>query len=362
MPRKSKGPRLYLRRGRASGSWWVILDGKSEHGTGCREADLAGAEKELARYIAAKHEPARRAADTLDAILIADVVNVYLRERAPHVRNASFLAATAEPILEWWGTRTLADVRGATCRDYVTWRTSQTIRHRKQHRLVSVSTARHDLTTLRAAIKHYHAEYGPLPAEPRVTLPDPPPAKERWLTKAEAARLVRAAYRLRAWHVLRFLLLGLRTATRSGALFGLRWMPSTSGGWIDLERGLLYRRAQGARETKKRQPPARIPARLLPWLRRWHAADAKAGATYVIHYDGKGVGKLRRSWATVRKAAGLGPEVTPHTLRHTAVTWEMQAGTPPWEVAGWSGMTVEMITAVYGHHAPEFQANIGQRR
>jgi hypothetical protein len=109
MPRKSKGPRLYLRQSRSSGNWWVILDGKSERGTGCREPDLGQAERELARYIAEKYQPARRAVDRLDQILIADVVNIYLKERAPHTANPSFIAATAEPILTWWGTKALSD-------------------------------------------------------------------------------------------------------------------------------------------------------------------------------------------------------------------------------------------------------------
>lgn len=359
MPRKSKGPRLYLRSGRAAG--WVILDGATERRTGCGEDELAKAERALAAYIAEKYEP-RRAAGALSEILIADVVNVYLRERAPVTKNPSFIAATAEPVLTWWGSKTLADIRGQTCRDYVTWRTSQTIRRRKQARKVSEATARHDLKTLRAAIQFYHREYGPLPSEPKITLPDVPASKDRWLTKAEAARFVKAAYRLQSWHVLRFLLIGLRTATRNGALLSLRWMPSTAGGWIDVDRGVIYRAAVGHRATKKRQPPARIPDKLMPWLRRWRAADAAKGRTYVISYEGKGVSKLRRSWATVRNAAGLGADVTPHTLRHTAVTWELQAGAPAWEVAGWAGMTVEMIDRVYGHHSSSHQSSIGKRR
>jgi hypothetical protein len=31
-------------------------------------------------------------------------------------------------------------------------------------------------------------------------------------------------------------------------------MPSVGRGYLDLERGVFHRRAQGARETKKRQP------------------------------------------------------------------------------------------------------------
>lgn len=192
MPRKAKGPRLYLRTLK-SGRWWTILDGKSERGTGCREDDLAGAERALARYIASKYEPSRRAHDSLDRILIADVVNVYLREKGPQTMEPSFVAATAAPILEWWGTKTLADIRGQSCRDYVVWRMRQKVRNRKNGARVSEATARHDLKTLRAAIRYFHGEYGPLPSEPKITMPAPPPAKERWLTKTEAARLARNA-------------------------------------------------------------------------------------------------------------------------------------------------------------------------
>jgi integrase len=54
-----------------------------------------------------------------------------------------------------------------------------------------------------------------------------------------------------------------------------------------------------------------------------------------------------------RDNAGLGPDVTPHTLRHTCATWKVQAGMPLWDVAGFLGMTTKMVDDVYGHHAPE---------
>ncbi len=50
---------------------------------------------------------------------------------------------------------------------------------------------------------------------------------------------------------------------------------------------------------------------------------------------------------------GLDDAVTPHVLRHTCATWLVQSGVPLWEVAGYLGMTVEMVERVYGHHAPE---------
>jgi integrase len=49
------------------------------------------------------------------------------------------------------------------------------------------------------------------------------------------------------------------------------------------------------------------------------------------------------------RLAGLDGKITPHTLRHTAATWLMQAGVDKWEAAGFLGMSVEMLDRVYGH-------------
>jgi integrase len=46
--------------------------------------------------------------------------------------------------------------------------------------------------------------------------------------------------------------------------------------------------------------------------------------------------------------------VTPHTLRHTAATWLMQAGVDPWQAAGFLGMSVQTLLEVYGHHHPDY--------
>jgi hypothetical protein len=58
--------------------------------------------------------------------------------------------------------------------------------------------------------------------------------------------------------------------------------------------------------------------------------------------------------------------VTPHTLRHTAATWLMQASAPMWEAAGFLGMSEKTLRETYGHHHPDFlrgAANaIGTRR
>jgi len=61
---------------------------------------------------------------------------------------------------------------------------------------------------------------------------------------------------------------------------------------------------------------------------------------------------------TARRAAGLGEDVIPHALRHTAATWLMQRWCDMWEAAGYLGMTVETLEEVYGHHHPDHQKGI----
>ncbi len=89
-------------------------------------------------------------------------------------------------------------------------------------------------------------------------------------------------------------------------------------------------------------------------LRRWKRIDG-AAIEYVCHYNGRPVQKLRRSWRQAVAKAGLDGKVTPHSLRHTRATWLMHAGIDLWEAAGSLGMTVEMLSKVYGHHHPDWQ-------
>lgn len=105
--------------------------------------------------------------------------------------------------------------------------------------------------------------------------------KLRGLRKVDAAAGSDARCDM-ARHLARLILLGVYTGTRSRALMQLRWIPSTTGGWVDLDNGIIHRRGQGVAETSKRQPMVKIPA-------RWREADRKFGASYVVHVQGDGM-------------------------------------------------------------------------
>jgi len=270
---------------------------------------------------------------------VTEALATYGKEYAPTVARPDIIRYSIPHLVEFWGDDYLSAIKGRTCREYVTWRTAKG---------VSTQTARRDLETLRAAIRYFQREYE-LESAPIVTLPPRSEPRQRFLTRGEAARLLRAS---RKSHVARFLLIGLYTGTRSTAILGLSWLPTTHSGWIDLDNGLIYRRGTGP-ATKKRAPTAPLPAKLIPFLRRWRDQDLAAGVHHVIHYRGHPVRKLRRSWYAARQRAELGADVTPHVLRHTAATWLMQAGVRTWEAAGYLGMSVEVLERVSGHHHPE---------
>jgi integrase len=292
-------------------------------------------------------------------LFVDEVVAAYLSEHAKDSISRVFLHDTARPIVQWWSGKKLSEINEGNCKAFVKWRTAQKdSRKRKRPGNISIATARHNLKTLRSAIHWYHRAYGPLPSVPKVSLPPQTPQRaDYWLSRDEVAARIRVARKNPRWrHVVRQLLIGVYTGTRPGAILALRWTPSTDGGWFDLDSGTLHRQGMKATRSNKRQPSVRIHARLLPHLRRWKAVDMARGITSVISYHGERVQKLRRSWHAVAVAGGASRKDSPHITRHTAATWQMQAGTNVHEASGYLGMSVKVLLEVYGHHHPDHQA------
>jgi integrase len=263
-------------------------------------------------------------------------MRVYAMEHAPTVARPDTIGHHLSALADFWGRRKVSEIKGSTCRSYAATR--------KQ------SMARHELETLRAAVNYFHKEYG-LDPVPAFTMPPKSRPRERWLTRDEAARLLWGARRTP--HLARFILIGLYTGTRSGAILGLSWLPSVSTGYVDLDAGVMHRSGSAERQSRKRKPPVAIPARLLAHMRRWKAMDGPLRS--VVHWNDGRVESIKKAFRTARGNANLSADVTPHTLRHTAGTWLMQQGVEPWQAAGFLGMTVEMLERTYGHHSPHFQ-------
>lgn len=370
MPRRSKGARLWLRptrrkRGRiVANAVWIIIDGKQHIATGCLAHEAERAEKCLAEYIARKYEPARHPRD-LEFIRVADVLSIYLDDCGSRVADRDRLESYIARLNDYWGDKRLSEVTNAVCRAYIKARGRP-------------GGARADLEVLRAAINH-HAKENLHHGTVRVSLPQKGAPRDRWLTRSEAARLLWACltYHERQTvhrgnlkgkrietakrpllHLARFILIGLYTGTRAGAIASASPYRDTGHSFVDLEHGIFYRLAVCRRATKKRQTPAPIPTRLLAHMRRWVRRGVVS--SHFVEWQGAPVKSVKTAFNRAVSLAGLSGRVTPHTLRHTAATWLMQRGVPVWQAAGYLGMSAEVLEQTYGHHHPDYMRGAAQ--
>jgi integrase len=167
----------------------------------------------------------------------------------------------------WWGAKTLSEVTGDQCRAFQAARSNR-------------GGARRDLEDLRAAINH-HAKEGLHRGTVRVSLPPRGVPRDRWLTRSEAARLIWACWRAREMqtrfrgadkgkilptdkrplqHLARFILIGLYTGTRAGAIASASPIAAVGRSFVDLDRGIFYRLVEGNTDQQAPATSATTPS------------------------------------------------------------------------------------------------------
>jgi integrase len=349
---------------------WVILDGENEVSTGCGADRRGGAEKALAEHIAKKHKPDWQNSHPAE-VAVADVLAYYGTNRAPELAHPELVGYHLAPLLKHFGESTCWQINAETCRAYVERRKAGEL-----GRVVKDGTARRELVTLSSALTFAY-DQRKMSHPVSVSLPKGSEPRRRWLRRSEAAALVAGALGITAvafdiksrapvkwrrmfqpsYHVARFILIGLYTGTRHEANLNMRWGVNSKGGWFDLDHCVMYRRGEAEVDTNKRRVPAPIPDRLLPHLKRWRRMTIVGP----VEYASRLILKERKGWDRARELARLGNDVTPHTLKHTCITWLLQNGVPIREVAGFVGTTEKVIETTYGHHSPDYlnQARTG---
>ncbi len=336
MPRPNRGiylvdkPRLLPSGTRVWVARWFEGGRKREHilGPGSKseaEGRIVAFRKEREASAKGKREP--------EHYPIAHALTNYAREHAPAKASRMTISYNIDALTPFFGKMMVSEITPETCRKYA-----------KQRGKKNGTIAR-ELTTLGAALQHDVKE-GRLTSAPFIHKPKQAKAKDRWLTKQEAAALLRAARtdQQSKGHLPRFILLALYTAARKGAILDLGWNQ------IDLERERLDLNPEGRIETSKGRAKLPIPRRLLTMLRYWRAR-AKKGAP-VVAIAGRPVGSIKKSFKAACDRAKL-KSVTPHTLRHTAATWMAQAGVPMGIIGAFLGQSEAHTTARYIHHHPD---------
>lgn len=345
---------------------WVIREGPKEKRLGLAEHQRDEAERELAAYIAGK-EAAAKTAERLatgaalppEEFLIADGLAYYGEVHAPETADPARIGYAMQALLPYWGAKTVSQINEQTCREYARQRRDEGVGN---------GTIRRELGIMRAALNRCR-RMGNLTSVPFMVLPKKPAPRDRWLTRDEVAKLLWAARRRpKARHLVRFILMGVYTGTRGGAIKRLRWKRSLAGGYVDIENGVLYRRAPRDPESRKRQPPIRIAHRLLRHMRIWRAQDERfcdergieIDSLTIVHWYGRPCAAIRTAWDTICEEVGLDtdPDVVAHILRHTAITWAAQNGAEPNEMCGYFGISMEEMQRTYLHHHPDYQSSV----
>jgi integrase len=171
------------------------------------------------------------------------------------------------------------------------------------------------LNQLRAAVKWSEKGKGvPHGTHLRVWNIMTPPGRERTLTPDEFRSLLDAC---KSEHVRLFCLLLLYTAQRPEAVCHLTWDR------VDFDARIIdFNEKRVPRDiTDKKGMKGRAVVNIVsPILGPLRVAKEKARTGRVIEDRGRIVNRVTRGFTEARKAAGLGRDVTPHILRHTAAT------------------------------------------
>lgn len=276
---------------------------------------------------------------------MTDLLTDYSKAREGKVAAPWRIACAVEALTDFFEGKTAAEVTPDACEKYAA------------NRGLADGTIRRELGVLRAAINRGFRN-GRINRPIPVDLPEAPDPKERWLTRKEAAALIRGARTPQArLYMPLFILLGVYTGRRKEAILSLRWPQ------VDLDAGTIDFDPPGRKRTNKRRGFIPIPPVLLPHLRRGRRRGTDLG--YVLHINGERILDIKKGFAGACERAKLA-DVTPHTLRHTAATWIARDGkTSIDDAADYLAMSRETLRKVYRHHHPDFlrgvAASIGRR-
>ncbi|HKD35822.1 MAG TPA: hypothetical protein VKB78_03450, partial [Pirellulales bacterium] len=317
---------------------YVIRHGDRKTSTGCGkdESDRAleifeDYKQQWARYKYEREQteyaPDRQRGRHPSQVRLADVLKIYLDDQSPKHARPKETAARIGELIEFFGADKLSTINTKRVDEYVAYRIGKPWRSFKSEdgkigktgramRLVTEAAARRELEDLRAAINYHRVELGLCSEVIAFSLPSKSKPRQEWITRNQAAKIIWAAFRHKETqngsptarytlrHIARFMLVGMYTGTRAGAICAAGFTPAIDGrGYIDLEHGVFHRLPHGARETKKRQPSAPLPPRLQLHLERWRRLGIAKHA--VVEWNGKPVASVRRAFARAVELAGV---------------------------------------------------------
>jgi integrase len=299
--------------------WTDPLDGKRESKTFATLREAREFDSEISHRIEFKPESFQREGHTGPEATFATLAMAYLRRKQFSPTNTRHTTNHLRPVMAVIGNLTAEQITRQALRLLVLRLEEAGLKQNGINRKLSIVKAVLAWAEDEEIITVNHARGFRCPRGEDAKVPPPTPA--------EVGRILAVAPE----HLRRVVLLGFYLGARVGPseLFRLRWDD------FDLERG----KVRVANAEKKRKTPWReidlFPA-LVPLLRQWQAD----GCEYPIHYLGKPVGHVKRSWASTLEAAGITRYLRPYDLRHAFATYALE-----------SGADLKAVSEIMGHQS-----------
>lgn len=268
-------------------------------------------------------------------LTVTDAIDFYLETRGTQIASLERADMAAKHLRKFFGSLPLLDCDLAAQEAYVASRKG-----------AANETIKRELGVLSAAFK-WTKPRKRLPYVPDVISLPSSPAKDRWLTRGEVAKILRhlraRERKERCRHLVLFVRLALFTGARTGAILDLTWDR------VNLAKRHVSYPLPGAVETTKKRAVVTLSPNLVRMLKH---AKRKTNSEYVISFRGEKVDRIVRGFRRNMVELGL-EDVTPHTLRHTFATWAAMKGQPLFLIGKALGQSEARTTERYAKHQPE---------
>jgi integrase len=313
---------------RSSPNWYIqwFEDGHSQRAS-TRTQDRGQAEQILAAFRLVKAE------SPVEDLTVVQVLDWYWDTHAKGLMRPSNADL---------GIRYLKPFFGSTSALAVTLEKQEAFVAHRRANGAGDESIRRDLSVLSAAMRRA-VKYKKLDHAPPMLTLTPAPARERWLTRQEVAKLFRQLRTKRSRHVLLFCRLALYTGARTGAILDLTWDR------VSFESGLIDYRKPGRRATKKRRTVAPMTRKVRRMLAH---AKKHARSAHVVSWAGEPIDRVAKAAIAHAEKVGI-EDFSPHVLRHTFASWAVQKRVPIYTVGKALGQTVASTTERYAKLAPD---------
>lgn len=266
---------------------------------------------------------------------LEETFNHYLREHSlPRGNEVKDRAIMAAPV-RCFGSRQITAIKADDVDRYAQARMQGRYGppNREQRKVVG-STARREIIQMQAVVNFGLRR---MDAGKTVNFPKPPDGKprERWITETQQEEILshidKAPIGVRI-----FLRLALTYGVRKGAIMDLRF-----GSQVNFISETIDFNKPGARETRKRRPTVPMTKTIRDDLER--VFITALGPRYVCPRS------TPQDYERFMDSIGY-EWVTPHVLKHSAITLMLRAGVAPGDVSKITRTDLRTIYKVYRHH------------